>query len=90
MDEKLGLARFGGCMKVDNVQALAALLSADIPQRYVRPEREEDIIVFNGDEDKDSGGDDIPVVDFGRLLAPQFSKDEAARLHLACKEWGFF
>ncbi|KAK8944441.1 S-norcoclaurine synthase 1 [Platanthera zijinensis] len=86
MAEKIGLARFGGSLKVDNVQALAAHVGAEVPQRYVRREREEETVI-SGHE---GSGDSIPVIDFARLLDSEFAEEEAARLHSACEAWGFF
>ncbi|KAK8945708.1 S-norcoclaurine synthase 1 [Platanthera guangdongensis] len=83
MAEKIGLARFGGSLKVDNVQALAAHVGAEVPQRYIRREREEETVI-SGHE---GTGDSIPVIDFARLLNSEFSEDEAARLHSACEAW---
>ncbi|XP_020582842.1 S-norcoclaurine synthase 1-like [Phalaenopsis equestris] len=87
MGEQVGLARFGGSLKVESVQALAAKLSSDIPNRYIRPERAEDIVAGDGEEDS---GERIPVIDFGKLFDPDSSVEEAAKLHSACEDWGFF
>ncbi|KAL6905928.1 hypothetical protein ACP4OV_003529 [Aristida adscensionis] len=35
-------------------------------------------------------GGEVPVVDLARLLHPASLEEEAAKLRLACKEWGFF
>ncbi|KAL0913952.1 hypothetical protein M5K25_017447 [Dendrobium thyrsiflorum] len=86
MEEKKGIGRFGGSLKVDNVQALAKKLGSEIPVRYVRPERKEDIVA--GDEEV--SGESIPIIDFGKLFDSEYSDEEAAKLHWACEDWGFF
>ncbi|KAK8945709.1 S-norcoclaurine synthase 1 [Platanthera guangdongensis] len=83
MGEKIGLSNFGGSLKVDNVQALAARVGAEVPQRYIRQEREEEIVIAGNE----GSGDSIPVIDFARLLDSEFSEDEAARLNSACESW---
>lgn len=73
----------GGSLPVDNVQALAASENLrEIPQRYIRPEVTSDV--------DSADADDIPIVDLGRLLDLVYSADEAAKLKMACEEWGFF
>ncbi|XP_071724095.1 S-norcoclaurine synthase 1-like [Rutidosis leptorrhynchoides] len=74
---------FGGSLPVANVQALAANNSlGNIPLRYIRPEYEHDVVV---DEDSDH---QIPVIDMSKLVGAH--EDELAKLHSACKYWGFF
>ncbi|KAG1362160.1 S-norcoclaurine synthase 1 [Cocos nucifera] len=70
---------------VANVQAFAAAIDGhkDIPPRYIRPEAEPDPIVRDGDRQ-------LPVIDLKRLLDPEFSEEESAKLDHACEEWGFF
>ncbi|XP_073102266.1 2-oxoglutarate-dependent dioxygenase 11-like [Elaeis guineensis] len=70
---------------VANVQAFAAAIDGhkDIPPRYIRPEAESDPIVRDGDCQ-------LPVIDLKRLLDPEFSEEESAKLDRACEEWGFF
>ncbi|XP_020697076.1 S-norcoclaurine synthase 1 isoform X1 [Dendrobium catenatum] len=86
MEKKFGFGGFGGSLKVDSVQALAANLGPEIPEIYVRPERKEDIVA--GDEE--DSGESFPVIDFGRLFDSKCSEEEAAKLHSACQGWGFF
>ncbi|XP_020582832.1 S-norcoclaurine synthase 1-like [Phalaenopsis equestris] len=86
MEEKIGLGRFGGSLKVDNVQALAAKVSSEIPDRYVREERKADIVA----RDEENSGEGIPIIDFGKLYDSEYSEEEAARLHSVCADWGFF
>ncbi|XP_058104212.1 S-norcoclaurine synthase 1-like [Magnolia sinica] len=74
---------YGGSLPVRNVQDLAAKISDEIPQRYIRPEIQVDSVSY--DERLE-----IPVVDLSRLFDQQFSQLEMAKLHQACQEWGFF
>ncbi|KAJ3706702.1 hypothetical protein LUZ61_010407 [Rhynchospora tenuis] len=72
-------------LPVPNVQALATFLdkSSQFPERYVRPEAKVDQLARTNKVE-------LPVIDFSKLIDPEFSKEEAAKLHLACQEWGFF
>ena len=80
-------ARLIGTLPVDNVQALAATLSATdhIPTRYIRPEAESEAVIIHG-----AATDDIPLIDFHKLLDPNLSDAESSKLHHACQNWGFF
>ncbi|CAL9204533.1 unnamed protein product [Musa hybrid cultivar] len=77
--------RLGTSIDVPNVQALAASIAnpADVPPRYVRPEAKADRVVSDGHSE-------LPVIDFSRLLHHRFSREESAKLHHACADWGFF
>ncbi|XVF13560.1 hypothetical protein REPUB_Repub08aG0217700 [Reevesia pubescens] len=79
--EKEGLQRdgFGGFLPVENVQAFASKNLKDIPSRYIRPEVEFDVVSM--DESLK-----IPVIDMSKLD----HDDEIKKLHLACRDWGFF
>ncbi|XP_078162587.1 S-norcoclaurine synthase 1-like [Carex rostrata] len=77
----------GGSMKTRNVQALAAdkaKLTAEIMERYIRPEMNSDDM-FSGDS-----CEDIPVIDMSRLMDEMSREEEASKLKHACQEWGFF
>ncbi|GMQ04427.1 hypothetical protein CsSME_00049850 [Camellia sinensis var. sinensis] len=80
---------FGGSLPVENVQALASSVitnsSKDIPHRYLRPEVEFDQV--SADESLQ-----IPVIDMTKLLVNNDTDQayESAKLHSACKAWGFF
>ncbi|XP_058104214.1 S-norcoclaurine synthase 1-like [Magnolia sinica] len=78
-----GIQDLGGSLPVRNVQDLAAKISDEIPQRYIRPEIQVDPVSY--DERLE-----IPVVDLSRLFDQRFSQLEMAKLHQACQEWGFF
>jgi hypothetical protein len=75
----------GYTLPVPNVQAMAASLdkSSLIPERYVRPEAEDDLIAHTNEIE-------LPVIDLGKLIDPEFTEEEAAKFHSTCKEWGFF
>ncbi|KAF3340471.1 S-norcoclaurine synthase 1-like protein [Carex littledalei] len=77
----------GGSMKTSNVQTLAAdqkKLTAEIMERYIRPEMSGDDM-FSGDS-----SEDIPVIDMSRLMDEMSREEEASKLKHACEEWGFF
>lgn len=74
----------GGSLPVENVQALASKTLKDIPPRYIRPETDFDEVSIDESHQ-------IPVIDMNKLVANQLGHDnEMAKLHLACKDWGFF
>ncbi|CAI0396537.1 unnamed protein product [Linum tenue] len=70
----------GGSLPVPNVQQLASS-SEGVPVRYIRPELELER-VSNDEYDR------IPLIDMSKLN--DVRDDEAAKLHSACKDWGFF
>ncbi|CAI0409265.1 unnamed protein product, partial [Linum tenue] len=74
----------GGSLAVPNVQQLASS-SKDVPIRYIRPELELDQV--SNDENSQ-----IPVIDMSKLGGGLDDDDdsESAKLHSACKNWGFF
>ncbi|KAI5002306.1 hypothetical protein ZWY2020_026956 [Hordeum vulgare] len=59
--------------------------STVIPDRYVRSDEVRDGVVVGDDDSYE-----LPVVDMARLLDPEFSDAETARLGSACRDWGFF
>ncbi|XP_015697205.1 2-oxoglutarate-dependent dioxygenase 11-like [Oryza brachyantha] len=73
---------------VPNVQELAQTCNRpdqQVPDRYVRPEAGADeVIVGHGVSAA------IPVIDLAKLLHPESSKEECAKLGSACQQWGFF
>ncbi|KAL3499847.1 hypothetical protein ACH5RR_038940 [Cinchona calisaya] len=76
----------GGSLPVENVQELASncLQEEDIPHRYIRPE-------IWLDEVSTEESSRIPVINMSKLSTDHLGyHDEMARLHQACKEWGFF
>ncbi|CAN0908266.1 S-norcoclaurine synthase 1 [Linum grandiflorum] len=72
---------FGGSIAVANVQQLASISDDNVPIRYIQPELELDQ-VCNHD-----GSHQIPVIDMTKLDADE---EESAKLHSACRDWGFF
>jgi non-haem dioxygenase in morphine synthesis N-terminal len=86
MAEREMHAQCAGCtLSVPNVQALATSLdkSSMIPERYVRPEYEADLVAHTNEVE-------LPVIDLAKLIDPEFTEEEATKLHSTCKEWGFF
>ncbi|KAJ9153437.1 hypothetical protein P3X46_026876 [Hevea brasiliensis] len=55
-----------------------------IPPRYIRQDRDQPIIQ-NG-----VSAHEVPVIDMQRLLSQESMDSELAKLHYACKDWGFF
>ncbi|KAL6906400.1 hypothetical protein ACP4OV_004001 [Aristida adscensionis] len=81
-------AEAGRSLPVPNVQELAQTYNRSeeqIPERYIRAEEGAEEII-NGRDISSA----IPVIDLSKLLDPQSSKDECAKLGSACKQWGFF
>ena len=77
-------SNLGSSLAVENVQLLASEDLKDIPPRYVRPE-------FESEEILDDHSIEIPVIDMDKLVTGQLGYDEELqKLHLACKDWGFF
>ncbi|KAL5795241.1 hypothetical protein ACOSQ2_000061 [Xanthoceras sorbifolium] len=72
---------FGGSLPVENVQALASNNLEDIPPRYIRSEAESSEVLIDGSLQ-------IPVIDMSKFVDDD--NDELTKLHLACKDWGFF
>lgn len=70
----------------ESVQALAEAFhdSGEVPERYIRPEIDADPLAA------DAGGHALPTIDMSRLLDPEFSAEESAKLGSACEHWGFF
>ncbi|CAN1257894.1 2-oxoglutarate-dependent dioxygenase 11 [Linum perenne] len=76
---------YGGFLAVPNVQHLASESKDDhVPIKYIRPELELDQVFTDGSHQ-------IPVVDMTKLAAAgDAAAEESAKLHSACKDWGFF
>lgn len=70
----------------ESVQALAEAFhdSGEVPERYIRPEIDADPLTT------DAGGHALATIDMSRLLDPEFSEEESAKLGSACEHWGFF
>ena len=82
-------ARGHGSLPVANVQALAETcnngVDEPVPQRYLSKDPSAEEVVA-----ADDSSHAIPVIDFRKLLDPESSEEECARLGSACHHWGFF
>ncbi|KAM3392773.1 hypothetical protein ACQJBY_013753 [Aegilops geniculata] len=79
-------SKLGTSLPVANVQALVASggeLTADQIERYIQPDIDAHAVL-----PEHSG--EVPVIDLGNLLSPEFVEAEVAKLRFACAEWGFF
>ncbi|CAI0377031.1 unnamed protein product [Linum tenue] len=73
----------GVALGVPSVQELAKSLK-EVPTRYLRPE-------FELDEVSKDESVQVPVIDMGKLVGGRDDEeDELAKLHEACRDWGFF
>lgn len=70
----------------ESVQAVAAACqdTGEVPERYVRPKMDADPLIA------DAEGYALPTIDMSRLLNPESSEEESAKLGAACEHWGFF
>jgi len=70
----------------ESVQVVADSIrdTGEVPERYVRSETKADPVII------DAEGYNLPVIDMSRLLNPDFSEEETAKLGSACEHWGFF
>ncbi|XP_066387926.1 2-oxoglutarate-dependent dioxygenase 11-like isoform X2 [Miscanthus floridulus] len=82
-------ARGMGSLPVANVQALAETcnngVAEPVPRRYLSKDPSAEEVVA-----ADDSSHAIPVIDFRKLLDPESSEEECARLGSACHRWGFF
>ncbi|XP_061344649.1 protein SRG1-like isoform X1 [Gastrolobium bilobum] len=74
----------GTSLLVPSVQELAKENISTVPPRYIQPQQEH-LDIYEADPILD-----IPVIDMQLLLSVESGISELAKLHLACKEWGFF
>lgn len=72
---------FGKSLIVPSVQELAKQSIVNIPPRYIRKDEDPPIVT------NDACLPSVPVIDLQKLVSVDY---ELERLHLACKEWGFF
>ncbi|XP_027341598.1 protein SRG1-like [Abrus precatorius] len=84
MEEMKNLS--GTSLLVPSVQELAKKKLSIVPQRYTQPQHE-DIVVIS---EEGNSKLDIPVIDMQNLHSVESGSSELNKLHLACKEWGFF
>ncbi|CAL5067453.1 unnamed protein product [Urochloa decumbens] len=59
--------------------------SADIPEKYIRTDE-----VSAGAVVAEDDAYELPIIDMAKLLDPDSSASETARLGSACRDWGFF
>nr|CAB3467306.1 unnamed protein product [Digitaria exilis] len=82
-------AEAGGSLPVPNVQELAQTYNnrsdEQIPENYIRVEEAAEEVILDG-----GISSAIPIIDVHKLLEPQSSKEECAKLGSACRQWGFF
>ncbi|XP_045801078.1 protein SRG1-like [Trifolium pratense] len=58
---------------------------SSVPLRYIQPHKLEDPVLSEVDSILE-----IPVIDMDKLISKEFGSSELVKLHLACKDWGFF
>ncbi|WJX67844.1 Protein srg1 [Trifolium repens] len=75
----------GTSLLVPSVQELAKNNVSTVSQRYIQSQHDE--LVINED---DHSTLEIPVIDMKKLHSSEFRSSELSKLHLACKDWGFF
>ncbi|XP_062073753.1 S-norcoclaurine synthase 1-like [Humulus lupulus] len=83
--QELSSVDYGSSLPIESVQELASKNQKEIPSRYLRPEAELDPVSVQESRE-------LPVIDMTKLIDDQhpWHHDEVAKLHLACKDWGFF
>uniref|UniRef100_A0A7N0T440 Fe2OG dioxygenase domain-containing protein n=1 Tax=Kalanchoe fedtschenkoi TaxID=63787 RepID=A0A7N0T440_KALFE len=73
--------RLGGTLKVPIVQELAKKALSELPPRYAHPGQE---------PAANASAEEVPVIDFQKLLSDESTDSELLKLHTACTDWGFF
>ncbi|KAF3442327.1 hypothetical protein FNV43_RR16243 [Rhamnella rubrinervis] len=83
----------GRSLLVPSVQEIAKKQSnLTVPSRYIRTDQDP-LIPISDDDHALYFPHQIPVIDFQKLMSEESTTacdSELAKLHLACKEWGFF
>ncbi|KAL5577102.1 hypothetical protein UlMin_018801 [Ulmus minor] len=79
------LNKLGSSLPVPLVQELAKETLDKVPERYVRPDQDPPII-----SDANHSLLQVPVIDMSNLFSQESGQSELEKLHLACKDWGFF
>ncbi|XP_057866446.1 codeine O-demethylase [Cryptomeria japonica] len=81
-------SKMGTSFKVDDVQELAKLKREDVPERYIRPQRER----IGCTALSAPPGLHVPLIDMAKIFSSHHStrQHEMERLAQACKQWGFF
>lgn len=57
---------------------------SSVPPRYIQPQLEDSLL------SQCDSTLEIPIIDIHNLLSKEFGSEELVKLHLACKDWGFF
>ena len=78
-------ADLGSSLLVPSVQELVKEPITKVPPRYVRLDQDPPII-----SRPLSSLPEVPVIDMARLSSENSADHELEKLHLACKDWGFF
>ncbi|KAI4333453.1 hypothetical protein L6164_018264 [Bauhinia variegata] len=74
---------YGTSLLVPSVKELAQDITS-VPTRYIRDPQETLVVP------ETVKLQEIPVIDMQSLLSQESQDSEVAKLHLACKDWGFF
>ncbi|MBA0872030.1 hypothetical protein Goshw_005031, partial [Gossypium schwendimanii] len=80
---EVGKSGWGKSLPVPSIQEIVRSDFQSVPQRYIHENKDRPII---SEDLADSL--EIPVIDFSFLA--KGDEDEVQKLHLACKDWGFF
>ncbi|XP_059298413.1 codeine O-demethylase-like [Lycium ferocissimum] len=75
---------WGSSLPVPSVQELVRNDAKEVPKRYIQNNENRPITNFKPSQESA----EIPIINFS-LLADG-NEDERKKMHLACKEWGFF
>lgn len=75
----------GVSLPVPSVQELTKEPLTRVPPRYIRPDQDSRII-----SSPPSSRPQVPIIDMERLLSQYSDHSEVEKLHLACRDWGFF
>ncbi|KAJ6357690.1 hypothetical protein OIU78_005519 [Salix suchowensis] len=79
-DEVLG---WGKSLSVPSVQEMVREDSQCVPERYIQEHKDRPV-----ENEMCPTSSEIPVINFSLLV--NGDEDERKKLHIACKEWGFF
>lgn len=71
----------GGSLPVPSVQELAKEPLTEVPTRYIRSDQDAPVI---------SSLPQVPIINMEHLLSTYSKDSELEKLHLSCKDWGFF
>ncbi|XP_004295415.1 PREDICTED: protein SRG1-like [Fragaria vesca subsp. vesca] len=83
MEEELTM--IGSSLPVPCVQELGKEPFTTVPHRYVRPDQDPPFV-----SETATSLLQVPVIDMNKLLSDETMPAELQKLHLACRQWGFF